>query len=880
MAMTGGTAKLVKTTYPFSDKSKAVNLYIYYKSTQDVTTNKSTVSCGMYVTTPSGWDIGQWDDWNSASYVGTPNNTFNGTIPNFSGTRWIAENKTFTVDHNADGTGKATIQWKWAVNSPWGGYVNPSGSFSIDLPQIPRASTPTLSASSVQMGKAITISMSRASSAFTHTLKYTINGTTGTIASGLGTSYTWTVPKELVQHIPNNLSSAVTITCETYSGATKVGSKTVAFTATVPDASVPTVSASSTRMGGMVIITTNREASSYTHTLKYTLNGTTGTIASSVGASHTWTVPDLVALIPNATSGTATITCVTYNGTAAVGEKTVSIKINAYSATVPAITSELARMGDVATIGLNRKSSKYTHDLSYSIGTKSGTIGTGITLTSKSWSIPASLVSETPNATKGTVTITCVTKNGTATIGTETINIAVEVPEASTPSTNTIYGIMGESLVISTNRKASQYTHSLKYTFGGETVDMATGVEDSHTWNVPLILAAKIPSALSDLVTITCTTYNGTAAVGTKSYSISLSVPDNDLTKPNFTMAFTPVHSLPGAFDDVFVQGKSKVSVTFSASSEYADIKGYSYKIGSVTKSGNSAVSELLVTSGSIAVEGTVTDSRGYSRTITEYIDVSPYSKPKIVAYSGENNIICTRSFKNGTVDNTQVYVLIKASASYSKVVSGDTQHNFCRIHYRYKTASADDYTTDWVELQGTDVSHVIEDVFNVKTAYTLQLWVEDDVGEEQTYTYIIKALRTPLHLGERGENLGLGQFCDYDEPYRIDVGWKTYFNTGIGRKVIFEASSGWNKGEILNEVFTDADTMSIMEYTLFVALVEAPITSGGGVKPMLCLRNGEDIYSSFDSVSLQMHYFTSHNTMKLSTITDGYKVTALYALL
>ena len=182
MAMTGGTAKLVKTTYPFSDKTKAVNLYVYYKTSQDIATNKSTVTVGMYVTTPSGWDIGPWY-YSTDSYVGTTANIFDGAVPNFSGTRWLAENKTFTVDHNTDGTGTATIYWKWGVNSPWGGYVNPSGSFSINLTSIPRATTPTLSATSVQMGKTIKVTMNRAASSFTHTLKYTINGSTHDIIS-------------------------------------------------------------------------------------------------------------------------------------------------------------------------------------------------------------------------------------------------------------------------------------------------------------------------------------------------------------------------------------------------------------------------------------------------------------------------------------------------------------------------------------------------------------------------------------------------------------------------------------------------------------------------------------------------------------------------
>lgn len=136
MAMTGGTAKLVHTGYCDSNSNLPIKVYVYYKTSTNSSTLKSTVTCGMYVTTPSGWDIGEWGDYNG-SYVGTKSLTFDGSIPNFSGTRWLVENKSFTVNHNAT-TGKATatIYWKWGVNSSWGQCINPSGSFTITLPTI------------------------------------------------------------------------------------------------------------------------------------------------------------------------------------------------------------------------------------------------------------------------------------------------------------------------------------------------------------------------------------------------------------------------------------------------------------------------------------------------------------------------------------------------------------------------------------------------------------------------------------------------------------------------------------------------------------------------------------------------------------------------
>lgn len=132
--------ELVKTGYGNGQSNFPIKLYVTYESVQsDGATNESTITCGMYVKTPgSGWTIGPWDTGTRKSYVGTTSLTFDGDIPNFGGTRTLTSGKQFKVKHNDDGTGKATIYWKWGVNSSWGGFVNPSGSFEIDLPTIPR----------------------------------------------------------------------------------------------------------------------------------------------------------------------------------------------------------------------------------------------------------------------------------------------------------------------------------------------------------------------------------------------------------------------------------------------------------------------------------------------------------------------------------------------------------------------------------------------------------------------------------------------------------------------------------------------------------------------------------------------------------------------
>ena len=104
------------------------------------------------------------------------------------------------------------------------------------------------------MGSATTISITRASSSFTHTLSYSFGSTSGTIATKTtSTSVSWTPALTLANQIPNALTGTCTITCETYNGSTKIGSKTCTLTLTVPSSVKPTItSLTAARVNGDV----------------------------------------------------------------------------------------------------------------------------------------------------------------------------------------------------------------------------------------------------------------------------------------------------------------------------------------------------------------------------------------------------------------------------------------------------------------------------------------------------------------------------------------------------------------------------------------------------------------------------------------------------
>lgn len=193
MAMTGGTAYLVKSEYTNSGSNNwTVDLYVYVKIvSQNAAANTSTIALGMYVYSKYNID---WGDWSNGeqSYVGTAtsgSNCFTFTEGQTgSGTKWLIENKQVTVTHNTDGTLTLPIYWHWGVYSTWGQYLAPSGSKNVTLTAIDRTA-PTVSFT-VSAITAAGFTISASSSATADIWQYsTNNGSTWTsFSTTAGTS--------------------------------------------------------------------------------------------------------------------------------------------------------------------------------------------------------------------------------------------------------------------------------------------------------------------------------------------------------------------------------------------------------------------------------------------------------------------------------------------------------------------------------------------------------------------------------------------------------------------------------------------------------------------------------------------------------------------
>ena len=510
-------------------------IQIEWTATQNISANTSTITAKFYLISLGSWHINSTVKKTVRIKIdGTTYTSTDQTAQLASNQKKLMATATKTITHNADGTRSfyigGSIDIQVTLSGTWYGTVTiPDTQFTLNT--IPRASSVSMSSSSVNFGKSVTINISRHSSSFTHRLRYSVAGQSGTIATGVGTSYSWSVPTSLINGISNNDRATCTIYCDTYSGSTNIGTKSTTVTLIIPVSSV-SLSASSVNYGSSVTINISRAHSKLTHRIRYNWNNNTGTIASSISyTGYSWTVPNnFMNYIPNSTSTTGTIYVDTYNGTKLVGTKSVSLKTNVPSSVVPSFSSIGHSEQNSAVASLNLGSGVYAQNLSkikFTINGAAGAYGSTI----KSYKIVYDGTTyNSSSATTGTI------KNS----GTRTVTAAITDSRGRTASKSATVSVLSyNSPLISSfsvrrcnedgsNNDMGEY---MKVTYGGSmsnlnskntaTVYIDTKPRSSSTWTT------KNSFAITG-------SFSGTKIFGTyeitKSYDVRIRVIDKFYT--------------------------------------------------------------------------------------------------------------------------------------------------------------------------------------------------------------------------------------------------------------------------------------------------------------------------------------------------------------
>ena len=263
------------------------------------------------------------------------------------------------------------------------------------------------------------------------------------------------------------------------------------------------------------------------------------------------------------------------------------------------------------------------------------------------------------------------------------VTLEVDWQEPATqPSLSAATVEMGKSVTINTPAVNNAYRHTLRYSFGSASGTIATGIASSVSWTLPVSLANQIPSATTGSGTIYCDTYSGSTLLGTKSVSITLTVPGSVVPSAG-TLSATLAEDTSGT--GLYVKGMGKAKLTLSgASGAYgSSITSYTITGGGWSATNGALTTGTLASAGSITFTATVTDSRGRKASTTRTISVIDYTKPGVA--------VCDvyRCDADGNRKKAGTYFAVEINASYSAITG-----NILNITARYKKQSESSYGT------------------------------------------------------------------------------------------------------------------------------------------------------------------------------------------
>lgn len=263
------------------------------------------------------------------------------------------------------------------------------------------------------------------------------------------------------------------------------------------------------------------------------------------------------------------------------------------------------------------------------------------------------------------------------------VTLEVDWQEPATqPSLSAATVEMGKSVTINTPAVNNAYRHTLRYSFGSASGTIATGIASSVSWTLPVSLANQIPSATTGSGTIYCDTYSGSTLLGTKSVSITLTVPGSVVPSAG-TLSATLAEDTSGT--GLYVKGMGKAKLTLSgASGAYgSSITSYTITGGGWTTTNSALTTGTLASAGNITFTATVTDSRGRKASTTRTISVIDYTKPGVA--------VCDvyRCDADGNRKKAGTYFAVEINASYSAITG-----NILNITARYKKQSESSYGT------------------------------------------------------------------------------------------------------------------------------------------------------------------------------------------
>ncbi len=304
----------------------------------------------------------------------------------------------------------------------------------------------------------------------------------------------------------------------------------------------------------------------------------------------------------------------------------------------------------------------------------------------------------------------------------------------------------------------SSYSHTLTIKNGAVTVLTISGLTCSAGTNnkmIPLTAAQRTAvlnymfSMASFTATFCLTTYNGNTQIGNVSAVTAKIQTTSAVSAPSFSdFSYADVNlNTVGVTENnmLFIKKYSVLKVTAVAADAKngADIVSYKAAIGSKVVSSSSAVINFgeIAASGNLTLTVTVTDSRGFTGSISKTITVYDYSDISIT------------SWKLRRANEVEPTALLSFSGTFSSVLVGEAEKNsLTAAEFRYREITGS--YTDWFDLPvendssfGLEAAELSDNsgivAFDPEKVYKIQIKVSDKITSDTVELTLPKG--TPL---------------------------------------------------------------------------------------------------------------------------------------
>ena len=328
------------------------------------------------------------------------------------------------------------------------------------------------------------------------------------------------------------------------------------------------------------------------------------------------------------------------------------------------------------------------------------------------------------------------------------------VPRASDFTLSTSSATLGSTAVtIKVTPTSSSLTHKVYFNFGSTTATLTLS-SNTVTYTPPLSWASLIPNATSGSGSVVVQTYSGSTLVGSKTKSITLSVPSSVI--PSFTSITSAVVNTGVDSSFGYIKGKSKAKLTINgATGSYGStIKSYKITSSIGTWSSSSVTTGELNTVGNITFTATVTDSRGRtsaSKSVT--INVQNYTKPKITALS------IYRCDADGKENPEGKYACVSYKASITPLGNKNAKKYSLICSGTLKEISSTSY-----ELSG---SLIYGGSYEIERTYTFEFMVEDSFDLVTRSVILPKAFAT-MDFKAGGTGVAIGTLATSDNLFEV----------------------------------------------------------------------------------------------------------------